>query len=291
MMMPARLAAAALAAASAAAAPALAPITVAPSPAFYVALILYGAAALLYIGTFADAPGWVPSLARGLLIAGFLAHGIDIGWRGVDHVHPATSVREALGFLSWVMVGGYLWWSSRERLTLLGAFVAPTALVILALARLTPSGHPVVGLTVLGRIHISLATLGVAVFALATAVAIMYLLQERSLKRKEFDNALYKRGAALENLDRLSHRLVLIGFPIFTAAIMLGVVWGAERAELFKRPEWWIAIVTWGTFAGLLVARTTKGWRGRKAALLTIAGFTASMAVLAVYLVRRAMGG
>ena len=291
MMMPARLAAAALAAASAAAAPALAPITVAPSPAFYVALILYGAAALLYIGTFADAPGWVPGVARTLLIAGFLAHGVDIGWRGVDHVHPATSVREALGFLSWVMVGGYLWWSGRERLTLLGAFVAPTALVILALARLSPSGHPVVGLTVLGRIHISLATLGVAVFALATAVAIMYLLQERSLKRKEFDNALFKRGAALENLDRLSHRLVLIGFPIFTAAIMLGVVWGAERSELLKRPEWWIAIVTWGAFAALLVARTTKGWRGRKAALMTIAGFAASMAVLAVYLLRRAMGG
>jgi len=267
-------------------------VTVPPSPAFYASLVLYGAAALLYVGAFLEAPPrWMVPAARWALVAAFLAHGADISWRGVEHVHPGTSVREALGFLSWVTVGGYLWWSRRIKLALLGAFVAPAALAVLALARLTPSGEAMTGLTALGRIHISLATLGVAVFALATAVAVMYLLEERSLKRKEFDRVVLKRGAALETLDRLSHRLVLIGFPIFTAALTLGVVWGARRSGLFERPEWWISLVTWGAFAGLLLARTTRGWRGRKAALLTITGFTASLAVLAIYLARRALGG
>jgi len=266
-------------------------ITVAPSPAFYVSLVLYGAAALLYISAFIEAPRWMAPAARWALLCAFIAHGADIGWRGVLHVHPATSVREALGFLSWVMVGGYLWWAWRVKLALLGAFVAPAALAILALARLSPSGEPMTGLSVLGRIHISLATLGVAIFALATAVAVMYLLEDRGIKRKEFDRVLFKRGAALETLDRLSHRLVVIGFPIFTASVMLGVVWGAQRAELLSRPEWWIALVTWAAFGALIIARTTRGWRGRKAALLTIMGFSASVAVLAIYLARRALGG
>ncbi|HTE52441.1 MAG TPA: cytochrome c biogenesis protein CcsA [Kofleriaceae bacterium] len=266
-------------------------ITVAPSPAFYVALILYGVAALLYVSAFVEAPRWMVPAARWALLAAFVTHGIDIGWRGVLHVHPATSVREALGFLSWVMVGGYLWWAWRVKLAMLGAFVAPAALAILALARLSPSGEPMAGLSALGRVHISLATLGVAIFALATAIAVMYLFEDRSIKRKEFDRVLFKRGAALETLDRLSHRLVVIGFPIFTASVMLGVVWGAQRAELLSRPEWWIALVTWASFGGLLVARTTHGWRGRKAAVLTIMGFTASVAVLAIYLARRALGG
>ncbi len=266
-------------------------VTVAPSPAFYVSLILYGAAALLYISAFVQAPRWMAPAARWALLAAFVAHGVDISWRGVLHVHPGTSVREALGFLSWVMVGGYLWWSRRVKLALLGAFVAPAALAILALARLSPSGEPMAGLSSLGRIHISLATLGVAIFTLATFVAGMYMLEERGLKRKEFDRVLFKRGAALETLDRLSHRLVVIGFPIFTASLMLGVVWGAQRAELLSRPEWGIALVTWVAFGGLIVARTTKGWRGRKAALLTIMGFSASAAVLAIYLARRALGG
>jgi len=68
-------------------------------------------------------------------------------------------------------------------------------------------------------------------------------------------------------------------------------VWGAQRAELLSRPEWGIALVTWVAFGGLIVARTTKGWRGRKAALLTIMGFSASAAVMAIYLARRALGG
>src|SRR5690606_17967012 len=105
------------------------------------------------------------------------------------------------------------------------------------------------------------------------------------------DRVVLKRGAALETLDRLSHRLVLIGFPVFTAALTLGVVWGARRSGLVERPEWWIPPVTRGAFAGRLLARTTRGWRGRKAALLTITGFTASLAVLAIYLARRALGG
>ena len=103
-------------------------ITVAPSPAFSVALILYGVAALLYVSAFVDAPRWMQPAARWSLLCAFVAHGVDIGWRGVLHVHPATSVREALGFLSWEMVGGYLWWAWRLRLALLGAFVAPAAL-------------------------------------------------------------------------------------------------------------------------------------------------------------------
>jgi ABC-type uncharacterized transport system permease subunit len=266
-------------------------ITVAPSPAFYVALILYGVAALLYISAFVEAPRWMAPAARWTLLAAFVLHGIDIGWRGVLHVHPGTSVREALGFLAWIMVGGYFWWSWRVKLAMLGAFVAPAALAILATARLSPSGDPMTDLGTLGRIHISLATLGVAIFFLATLVAGMYLLEDRSIKRKEFDRVLFKRGAALETLDRLSHRLVVIGFPIFTASLMLGVVWGAQRAEYLSRPEWWIALVTWGAFGGLIVARTTRGWRGRKAAILTIMGFSASAAVLAIYLARRAIGG
>ena len=267
-------------------------VTVAPSPAFYVSLVLYGAATLLYVGVTTQPSRWWPTAARITLLVAFLAHGTDIGWRGVQGVHPGTSVREALGFLPWVMVGGYLFWSWRVKIGLLGAFVAPAALAILAVARLTPSGEAMHELGVLGRIHISLATLGVAMFALATAVAVMYLAQDRSLKKKHFDNLVLKRGDALETLDRLSHRLVVIGYPIFTASLLLGVIWVAKQhISGFARPEWLMAVVIWLTFGGLIAGRTARGWRGRRAALLTIAGFAASVVVLGIYLARRALGG
>lgn len=266
-------------------------VTTAPSPAFYVAIILYGAASLLFISAFVNAPKWMGRAARWGIFLAFIAHGVDIGWRGVLSVHPGTSVREALGFLSWVMVGAWLIYNFKVRASAIGAFVAPAALVILAAARLSPSGEPVPGLNALGRVHIALATIGVALFALATAVAAVYLLQERSLKKKKFDTALFKRGMALETLDTLSHRLVLVGFPIFTVSMMLGVIWVSQEALGFSRPEWPIAIITWIAFGGLITARALKGWRGRRAALLTIAGFSTSALVLVIYFARRVMGG
>jgi ABC-type uncharacterized transport system permease subunit len=255
-----------------------------------VALVLYGVASLLFIAAFTEAPAWLMTCARWVLFVGFLAHGTDISLRAFEQVHPGTSVREALGFLSWLMVGGYLVADLRYKLGMLGAFVAPAGLMILAAARLSPTGDATEGMTVLGRIHISLATLGVAIFAVATGVGAVYLLADRALRKKRFEGLLFRRGIPLETLDRLGHRLILVGFPIFTMALMLGVIWVAQRHSGFDRIEYPIALFTWGAFAWLIVGRTSRGWRGRKAAMLTIAGFTAALIVFAIYFIRRAVG-
>ncbi|HEY0194241.1 MAG TPA: cytochrome c biogenesis protein CcsA [Kofleriaceae bacterium] len=266
-------------------------LSVAPSPAFWVAVIAYtaAAAALLFVlGGHAKAR----RAALALVVVAFVAHGTDIGWRGTLHVHPAQSVREAIGLLSFIITGGYLLASMRFRLTLGGAAVMPVSLVLLVVARLTPAGTAPDDLSNLGRIHISLATLGVAVFALASALSMIYLIEDRALRRKKFDALAFKdRGAPLESIDRISHRLVWIGFPIFTLALILGAVWVAKLGASLDRPEYALAVVTWMVFAGLLVIRQAYGWRGRKAARLTLAGFGAALLVLLIYLVRRMAGG
>jgi ABC-type uncharacterized transport system permease subunit len=206
-------------------------------------------------------------------------------------VHPAQSVREAIGFLAFIITGGYLLASARYRLTLGGAAVMPVSLVLLVVARLTPAGTAPDDLSTLGRIHISLATVGVGVFALASALSVIYLIEERALRRKRFDTMAFKdHGAPLEALDRLSHRLIWAGFPIFTVALVLGAIWVAKLGESLDRPEYPLAAVTWIFYAVLLVVRQTYGWRGRKAARLTLAGFAAALIVLLIYLVRRMAG-
>jgi ABC-type uncharacterized transport system permease subunit len=264
-------------------------MTVAPSPAFWAAIALYVLATSAMLGVLGgrkwDKPAFV------LITLAFLAHGTDIGWRGVQHVHPAQSVREALGFLAFILAGGYLIASVRFRLTLAGVVVMPIAVMLLIAARLSPVGGDGFELSALGRVHIVLATVGVGVFALASALAGIYLLEERSLKKKDFDALAFKtRGAPLESLDRLIHRLVWVGFPLFTIAMVLGVMWTARRGDGWGRPEHLIALVTWLVFGGLLVTRTAYGWRGRRSARLTLIGFGAALVVLAIYLVRRGMG-
>jgi ABC-type uncharacterized transport system permease subunit len=262
-------------------------LSVAPSPAFWLAVGAYAAAATALMFVLA---GHVKArrLAVVLVAIAFAAHGTDIAWRGVEHVHPAESVREALGFLAWILCGGYLLASVRYRLTLGGVVVMPVALVLLVAARLSPAGDAPDRLSVLGRIHISLATVGVGLFALASALSAIYLAEDRALKTQKLDGVAFKDGGApLSALDRLSHRLVWIGFPIFTIALVLGAVWVASLGESLDRIEYPLALVTWLAFATLLVARQIYGWRGKRAAKLTLAGFAAALIVLAIYLARR----
>lgn len=265
-------------------------LSVAPSPAFWVAVAMYAAAAAALLVVLAGNRKARP-YALALVALAFVAHGIDIGWRGTLRVHPAQSVREAIGFLAWILTGGYLLASVRYRLTLGGVVVMPVALILLLLARLTPAGQAQEDLTTLGRVHVLLATVGVGIFALASALSAIYLAENRALKKKNFDGFAFKdRGAPIEALDRLSHRLIWIGFPIFTVSLVLGAVWTSKLGQSLDRIEYPLAAVTWLAFATLLVARQIYGWRGRRAALLTLQGFACALVVLLIYLARRMVG-
>jgi ABC-type uncharacterized transport system permease subunit len=249
--------------------------------------VLYGLTALAYVAWLGGMSTQVAVWARRGVVAAFIVHTLELGSRGVAGLHPVSSVREAIGFAAWVIVGGFLLAQTRRRLDAVGAIVTPTALVLMLAARIGPAVEQGThGLGVLGRIHISLATVGVAVFGLATAVAVLYLVEEWQLKHKRM-GAIVRKGTALDTLDRLSHLCVKVGFPIFTIAMIAGGVWSARQGAAF-RPEYTIAGVAWAAFAVLLLARTVAGWRGRRAAVLTIFGFSAALVVLGVYLVRAA---
>lgn len=265
-------------------------LTSPPSPAFWVAAIAYTAATAVLLFVLADHKKARP-LALALVGIAFAAHGADIGWRGTQHVHPAQSVREAVGFLAWLLTGGYLLASARYRLTLGGVVVMPVSLVLLLLARLSPAGAPE-DLSTIGRVHILLATIGVSVFALASALSAIYLAEDRALRRKQLMGMVFgdDEGAPLESLDRMNHRLAWVGFPIFTLALVLGAVWTSRLGEDLARIEYLFAAMTWFAFATLIVMHQIYGWRGRRAAKLTLAGFAAALAVLLIYLVRRIAG-
>ncbi len=257
---------------------------------FTATAVLYGICTILsfaYLGGLSERGAiW----SRRLLVVGFVLHTLEVGSRGVAGLHPVSSVREVIGFAAWLLVGGFLLTQLRRRLDAVAAFVVPVAPMLMVAARVSPAVDAgTAGLGILGRVHISLATLGVAIFGLATALAVLYLFEERQIKRKRI-GILVRRGTALETLDSLAHRCVQVGFPIFTLAMVLGAIW-SSRLAYGMRPEYAIAGVAWASFAALLMARETAGWRGRRAAVLTIVGFVAALLVLAVYLVRAHAGG
>lgn len=262
-----------------------------PGAAWTVATIaLYAVAGLLYLAFLAGLSERVARAARIVLALGLGTHILETSAHALAGLHPVSSAHESTAFLSWLVVTVYLLASLRWRMHALGGFVAPAALAMLLVARLLPGrvAGTESGPSILGRVHILLATAGVSAFALAAALALLYLFQDHQLKRRRV-GMLVRKGIALETLDTLIHRVVLVGFPVFTVAMVTGAIRMAQRSgEL--RPEYPIAMVTWIAFAALLGARTTAGWGGRRSAVMAVVGFSAAVIVFALYLARRAAG-
>jgi ABC-type uncharacterized transport system permease subunit len=202
-------------------------------------------------------------------------------------------VSEALAFIAWLLAGGFVLATFRYRLHAAGALAAPVVLVLLLLARVGPAEHTATlapTASPLGTVHIFLATVGVATFAMAAVVAGLYLMQERRLKHKRLDLASRAESAPLDTLDRLAARCVSFGFPVFTLTIITGAVWVAKlgllRTGSAVRPEYLLTIIAWVVLGILLFARVGGGWRGRRAAWLTVGGFSAAALVLVGYFIR-----
>jgi ABC-type uncharacterized transport system permease subunit len=253
-----------------------------------VEILAYALASALYLGYLPARRGPPTGVPRAVLAFGALAQLADIGVRCFAGQNPVSSTPEAVALVAFLIVCGYLLATIRYRLTAAGAFAVPASLTLLVLARVVPTepGAPRMGS--LGRVHIFLATLGVAVFALAAILAILYLVEERRLKQKRFDRV--GRETPLATLDRLALRCVSIGFPIFTVALVTGAVWiarlGGVTTVQAHRPEYLVAVAAWLAFGALLVARVGAGWRGRRAAWLTLGGFGGTLIVLLVYMLR-----
>ena len=131
--------------------------------------------------------------------------------------------------------------------------------------------------------HVVLVHVGVGGFALAAVMGALHLVQERQLRTRNFGR-LFQRLPSLDELDAANFRLVAWGFMAYSAALLIGFVW-VEHASSSRSPARVVlAVVAWALFAAVIHTRVTMGWRGRRAAIMTIAGCVATFAVLAGYL-------
>ncbi len=214
-----------------------------------------------------------------ILLGGFVIHTAALGVHFFQAGYPGvTQFREALSFYSWLMVAVFLIVQLQYRLTVLGSFIAPLAFLMSLAAVAFGSGSgelPEELKTYWLPIHVTLAFLGNAVFALAFGVSFIYLFQEYQLKHKKM-NLLRKHFASLESLDRLNYVFLIWGFPFMTLGILTGSMWaGIHWGNYWSwDPRQISSGITWIFYGALLQGRLTSGLRGRKAALLTIVGFT-----------------
>ncbi|MEY9951968.1 c-type cytochrome biogenesis protein CcsB [Leifsonia sp. EB34] len=224
--------------------------------------------------------------AFGFTIVGWGFHLIATVLRGIaaDRV-PWANMWEFSLTGTLVIVGVFLVSNLKWDIKYLGTFIIGLVLVLQGIALLRYY-VPVVPLQPALQsywlvIHIIVAVLGTAFFALGFALSGLQLLQYRRERQiAESQPQQFRFLATLPSavaLENLAYRINIVGFIAWTFTLIAGAIWAEKawgRYWGWDTKEVWTFII-WVIYAGYIHARATRGWRGSRSAWLAIIGFAA----------------
>jgi cytochrome c-type biogenesis protein CcsB len=246
--------------------------------------------------------GTVGMLVANLCMAALLA----ARWIAAGYF-PLSNLYESLFFLAWGITAIHLVAEKMSQSRLVGAATAPVAMGITAFAALTlpdemQASAPLVPALKSNwlMMHVSVMMLSYATLMVGAVMAIAFLVvtagQQVELQGNSLGIGGYRlstnagtpdsletmpsslspqRLSLAQTLDNVSYRIIGLGFPLLTIGIIAGGVWANEAWGSYwswDPKETW-AMITWLFFAAYLHSRITKGWQGRRPAILAASGF------------------
>jgi ABC-type uncharacterized transport system permease subunit len=163
--------------------------------------------------------------------------------------------------------------------TLIAPRFRAIAAVVLGLAALLAAGtgslptqHEIAAPSWPFAVHVVLAMGSAGIFAIAAVVVVMLALLDSGL-RSGHPSGWLAALPPVESLERALFALLSIGTAALTVAILAGLLFVTDLFAQHLAHKTILALVAWAIFACLLFGRWRFGWRGRKAARYTIAGF------------------
>jgi cytochrome c-type biogenesis protein CcsB len=228
----------------------------------------------------------IGTASTSLLALGLLIHsgGLALRWvethrTGYGYV-PLSNMYESLIFFSWTIVLLYLILEFKYRQRIIGLFVTPFAFLTIALTSIIPGIDSQIKPLVPAlqsnwlAIHVITCFLGYASFAVSFGISVLYLIQDVGAAEVKGGTRWLPSTSVL---DEINYKSIVIGFPMLTLGIVTGAAWAnyAWGSYWSWDPKETWSLITWFVYAAFLHARFTRDWRGRKAAVLSILGFSA----------------
>lgn len=206
----------------------------------------------------------------------FAFHTGFIVYRGFEQsFFPLVGLRESLAVLAWAVTFCFLLANRRYRIRSLGVFLLPlVAALMLSSLFIQPAPIPEILRSSWVYLHTSFLFLAYGMFLFTFVSSLIYLLQERQLKRRMPATLLF-RLPSLGTLDRLFSKFLIMGFFFMTLGLLAGVMW-AERDWIngwYGDPKVVAALFTWTIYLLLIYLRVAAGWRGRRVAYISVLGF------------------
>jgi ABC-type uncharacterized transport system permease subunit len=197
---------------------------------------------------------------------------------------PVSGAEEAFLVLSTAVTGVALGLDAVRKLSLLLVGALPLALITTLLAAAliaAPGGAPTSPTpppSAWTALHIFTAIGAYGAFAIAFVSGVLYLVAQRQLK----DHAsILGLMPSLQSIERVNLRAIAVGAVLLAAGILVGY---AQARQLYNRqfprldPKIILSTLTFAAYVVLLALARRPAFRGRRAALASIAGFFLVMA-------------
>lgn len=211
--------------------------------------------------------------------------GIALRWvesyqMGIGHA-PLTNMYESVVFFAWTIVILYLLIEWKFKIRIIGAFALPIACLAMAYASfstdISKTINPLVPALQSNWLiaHVVTCFVGYAAFAVAAALGTMYLIKRGAEPTNEDSDNSSMHLPSLAILDELIHKTMILGFIWLSGGIITGAIWANSAWGTYwswDPKETW-SLITWFFYAITLHARYTRGWEGKRVALLSLIGF------------------
>jgi ABC-type transport system involved in cytochrome c biogenesis permease subunit len=251
---------------------------------FWLAFMTYAAAFVFYVYLFLNKRAVTSLLATSLTALALTFHTVSFAarWVSVGHL-PLHGAFESYFMFAWSLVLIYLSLEWLTRLKVLGAWVLPFVVALMTIAWVRYESVERLSDVVRNSwlvMHVSVVFFAYAGFTISAVAAILYLIQQRQLKKRTV-NLFFRRLPSLEVLDDLSNKAISFALPFMTMTIATGVIRAIKAI-----PEWYLDPVvlttslTWIIYGGYLGLRYLGDWQGRKIAYVAIAGFLPTFMIM-----------
>ena len=246
---------------------------------------VYFGAFVLYLLMMVMARDYFGRLATIVTGVTFIGHTLAIVLRwirshqmGIGHA-PMSNLYESLIFFAWAVILLYLIVENRTKNRTLGPFITPLAFLAIAYASFSPDINegiqPLIPALKSNWLiaHVITCFFGYAAFGLSFGLSIMYLLKR--LDSPERGNKFLSIIPGKGIVDELNYQMVVIGFLMLTLGIITGSVWAHSAWGTYwswDPKETW-SLITWLIYASVIHSRQVRGWKGKRIALLCLAGF------------------
>lgn len=207
--------------------------------------------------------------------------------RTIEFDHPPiTSKFEIFSILAFAISFSYFILELLTDVRGTGAFIILFALLFQIVSSLFIENNYIVPEVLRNRLlglHVISALLGYSGITISAVYGLLFLLLYKNLKSSRF-GLIFNRLPSLEILEKLSFNSLLIGFVLFTIAIIIGIIWlpSAFPNFSYSDPKLIGTALVWIIYGAGILSKFLANWYGKKVILFSLTGFL--LAVLSLIL-------